>query len=134
VQINPSIVLSSPMVSAEEFSVQRRHRLTNNLGRGKFTTEDIEGLSGTIYAAGMNANERKEAATTGNKSIIVITRFRLQSQVRDLLADVVVWHGNRFYVQSCDDWLAVGSGWTEARCTSVDIDETPAGDVLGGTV
>lgn len=121
-----SPVLSSPMLIGT-FSVRRRNSTVSQGGRNKTSDTLIEDLPGVVYPSGNNSNDRTEDASTGFKSIEVISQFRLQSQVERLIPDIVLWRGGEFIVRTVDDYTPYGAGWIQATCTTDKIIDPKAG-------
>lgn len=119
-------MLSSPMLRGS-FGVRRRSAQVGENGRVKHADLVFNNVGGIVYATGNNSNTRDIDASTGDKTIEVLTQFRLQSQAKGLIPDVVLWRGDEYLVETDEDYTPYGRGWIQATCRSQRVVDAQIG-------
>lgn len=123
-------VLADPDVAGESFTVIRRQQSIGANGREVLTATSLPNITGSIVPTPLNSLAREEAYQSQQKSIRVVTTFRLRGASKDAgvtyQPDQVVWKGDTFVVKSLDDYSQYGAGFIVADCTSIDlVDQAP---------
>ena len=134
-----SMVLQTPEFM-DEFKVIRRIQGTNINGEPYVvSTETYTGrrLSciGVCVPSGQNDLVRVDAYEAQNKSLQVITKFRLQGAAQEpavgltpqvqFLPDLVVWNNATYVVRDVEDWSRIGRGFLNASCLMIDYIPQP---------
>jgi hypothetical protein len=122
--LNLSHVITSPMF-ADKFDVRRREASVSNKGRAVTRDTLFKKVRGHVVPDGDNTQDRSKDGAVGHKTIYITTKFRLRDQVTYSLPDIILWGGNEFLCESIEDMTQFGSGWTEATCTSQDMQDQP---------
>ena len=117
--------LCPEMSDFPSFDVIRRAETINGVGRSEVTPTLIPNLVGAIYPTGDNSLVRTEDYQLSRKTITVVTTFRLMETAPGYQPDLVFWHGDSFIVRDLNDYSAWGSGFVEAECTSIDLQDLP---------
>lgn len=117
-------VILGTMLS-DRFDVRSRELVIEN-GRGKHKDSVAKGVAGVVCADG-DSLDREPEWSGGNKSIYVITPWRLKGQNAYDLPDYVLWGGDEFLVVEVNDYTRYGPGFVEARCVSDKAQDQPAG-------
>jgi hypothetical protein len=128
--IDVSDLLLDGEIAGETFTVLRRRQVVNGHGNVAIVTTVIPDVIGSITPTGDQSIVRAEAYQTQANTIKVITPFLLRGISKEggnsFLPDVVVWSGVNYEVKSLNDWARYGSGFMEAECVSIDLeDEAP---------
>lgn len=127
--------------TVDVFSVYRRNQTVDNYGRAQILPLVINGVYGVVTAAGPNDIKREEDKQYMDKSIVIVTRWRLQGpspSVTDPVTgqpsperqpDVIKWGGSYFLIIQLDDYSSYGPGFVQAVARSYDyMDVAPQGD------
>lgn len=112
-------------IAGQQFTVIRRSELVDNSGDGNLMPTTYGPLYGAIYPTGDNALARTEEFSTQEKTITVLTKFRLTGPQIDsggatYNSDIIVWKGNNYEVIRINDYGSFGQGFIEAECQAVD--------------
>jgi len=126
-------VLFDPMLM-DHFNVVRRPSTVSATGTvnqdPEFWTrfENVSGvvqINGKLMANGENVTERPPQYGTGRKSLLVVTTFRIFSQVDGFLPDLIEWRGDQYIVETLEDFTNYGRGFVQAYVTSWDLQDAP---------
>lgn len=129
--IDVTDVLLDPMIAGESFSVIRRAEIVNDYGESVQTTQTIPNVVGSVVPLGSNSLLREEAFQTNDKTIRVLTSFRLRGPSKSAVLqnyqpDIIVWKGDNFVVRTLEDYTQYGAGMVDAECSSIDlVDQAP---------
>lgn len=123
-EIDPSIALSSPML-VDGFVAQRRPSPVNTDGRARPYVAAAYQAYGIVHVIGPSSLERRPDEQHAQKTIQVITPFRLQGPTEGFQPDLVIWHGDTYIVNSVEDYSNLGPGWVLAVAGSWDSVEAP---------
>lgn len=109
---------------SEQITINRRNEQVNSGGISTLATKQFT-ATGVVYPTGANSMVRQDAYTRGQKSIKVITKFRIQGPSIGYQPDVIVYRGDMFVVKTTDDFTQYGAGFIVAECVSMDLVEQP---------
>lgn len=122
--LNVNAAISSPMLSGKQFTVIRRSSTVDGNGRVKHSDQTIPNLSGVVHVSSGKEMAFEADYATGNKYILVHTKFRLYPQSTHALPDFVLWRGDRYKVNALDDYSPYGPGFVTAYCVNVKGQDT----------
>lgn len=111
-----------PLMMEDQLAVERRVSTIDNHGRVVSTTTVIP-FAGVVAATSPDDLVRIPEQEMMNKSITVITPFRLQGPTPSSEGDVVQWGGSRFIVRALDDFSHYGAGFVQAICASMESED-----------
>lgn len=130
--MSPSLDLSDALTDdnlTDSFSVVRRVETVNGYGESTVATNTISPVYGVVTAGDDNKNKRGADEQHADKSITVITAFRLQGPAQvggtGYQPDVVIWGGDSYIVNSVDDYSHYAAGFVQAKCSSIDSVDAP---------
>ncbi len=124
--IDPSIMLLDPQLT-DRFDVLARTQDTAETGL--VTTHDVRtpNVLGIVTPAKPNDLIRLDDVEHGNRAIVIITRFKLNSAARrtgrqgsQRQPDYVIWAGDTFIVREVDPWVRYGPGWVRVLAVCID--------------
>lgn len=124
--IDVTDVLLGSDIAGIVFDVVRRKEVVNDYGESTVVETTFPNIVGSVVPLGKNSLLRAEAMDSQEKTIRVVTPFRLRGASKDQAGDtwkpdVVVWNNDRFIVVTVDDYTAYGVGMVEAECSSMDF-------------
>lgn len=130
--IDVSDIINDVFISGERFNVIRRSDTVGINGETTIGSAPLCGI-GQITPTGDNSMLREEAFTTDQKTIQVITTFKLRGPAKDKYTqqnyqpDIVVWNGDNYLVRTLQDYSKYGAGMVVAECSSIDyVDNAPS--------
>lgn len=112
-------ILMDPEI-ASRFNVVRRAEVVDDHGLSTLSLKPFKNKIGVITATSPNTLDRGTDMQTMPRSITVVTKFKLQSEVTGFQPDVVVWKGSNYLVKSIDLYPHFGPGFYQAECHSMD--------------
>lgn len=97
-----------------------------------YTTQTIAGQYGVITMASPNDLERMPEVDVSSKSIVIVTKSRLQLGSAGIKADIVqCMNGETFQVVTVEDYSRYGQGYIWAIAKAVDyLDQPPTPDPI----
>lgn len=132
-QLDVTDLLLDPDVAGETFDVLRREQILNGFGRYELGVTVVAGVRGAVFPSGDNSLAREEAYQKQEKSLTVVTQYRLRGEAQEsggqqYQPDVVRWRGSHFLVRSVSDFSRYGAGFVEAECVSTTFVDPPPGE------
>jgi galactose-6-phosphate isomerase len=112
-------ILTDPEI-ASKFDVVRRAETVADNGMSTLALTPFRRRTGVITATSPNSLDRGTDMQSMPRSITVVTKFKLQSEVIGYQPDVVVWKGSQYLVKSIDLYPHFGPGFYQAECHSMD--------------
>lgn len=114
----------------DTFNVIRRPEVVNEHGESEVPAPElIEDVEGVVCMAGPDDLERLDDQDRMQRTISVVTKFRLRGPSRDgdtdWKPDVVVWDGTQYEVKVIDPYVRYGSGFVQALCASTAAIDLP---------
>lgn len=126
----PLLNLSEVIVDvdlSDTITVIRRTETVGNDGFSSVAPKQFYPVYAIVYPIGRNELNRGEDADLTFKTINVYTTFRLQATSPGIKPDLVQWSGDTYVVVKIEDYNRFGTGFIQARCTSIKYqDEPPA--------
>ena len=118
-RINVSRILRSPRY-ADEIVIYRRTDVINEFG--EFTPVDQDPITDVAVVENASVNDLKMLPDTAqlDNTIAVFYNGLLNLETSDTYADIVLWKGKRYQVQTVKDWSNWGQGYVRAICQQVD--------------
>lgn len=110
---------------ADEFSVVRRSETLSTTGRSIQSSRTYTGVIGVVIPTTPNELDREDSYEVMNRSITVLTKFRLRGEVTNQQPDVVVWRGDNYVVKAASLFVHFGQGYVKAECLSMDRTDAP---------
>lgn len=124
--LDMSDALLDPMF-LDTFKVLRRQEVMGENGRGENLIRTYNPVYGTVTMSSPSDLGRDVDFQATTRSISVVLKFQLQSEVTGFQADVVVWRGDNYVVRHVDYYPQFGAGFYQAECESMDkTDVNPA--------
>ena len=103
----------------EPIVVRRQIETIGANGRATRTTQDLN-VDAVVTSGSANTLTTEEHGRYMGKMISLVAEFAFQGPDNaGKGADHVIWHGSEFVVDSVDDYMHFGSGFTQATATSV---------------
>jgi len=123
--IDVTDLLSDTYIAGEKFTVYRRTEAVNQYGENLIAVAIYNNVSGQVSPSSPNSSVRKEAYTSQEKSIQVITTWPLTFSGLDpsgnaFQPDLVYWKNNLYIVRNLDDYTKYGVGFVVADCIAYD--------------
>lgn len=112
-------ILMDPEI-ASRFNVVRRAEVVDDHGRSTLSLKPFKNKIGVITATSPNTLDRGTDAQVMPRSITLVSKFKLQSEVLGFQPDIVVWKGSNYLVKSIDLYPHFGPGFYQAECHSMD--------------
>lgn len=133
-----SEVMLNADVAGESFVVIRRAETVGQNGVAVLAATSHLAW-GSVTPTGDNSMLREEAFTAQQKTIKVITSFRLRGVSEQIdgvtyQPDVILWDREHFIVRVLDDYSRYGAGQVEAECSSIDYVGPPPSPPAGNFV
>jgi len=115
---------------SDTFTVVRRLEQVGNDGVSALQLYKFPNVSGEVYPTSPNALQQTPDARRTQKSITVVTKFRLrgtaQNEVQQTYQpDLVIWAGEYFQVEAPNDYSRYGAGFIEAVCIAISTQDLP---------
>jgi hypothetical protein len=111
----------------EPFQVVRRTQTQDDHGRvvvATVTYGEADGCVGMIAPRDETVN-RGEDGTSTDESIQIITQFFIQGPSPGKSADLILWGGNTYLVQSVGNYTQFGNGFVDVTAGAVDPTNLP---------
>lgn len=129
--LDVSDVLLSSDIAGQDFIVVRRQTSVDQHGRAQVTETRFgpdQGCVGSVQPED-SPLVREEGYQAALDAITVITSFRLRGPAKNpdgsqWMPDLVLWDGNSYVVETTNDYATFGAGTIEARCVSIDYQDT----------
>lgn len=123
--IDVNDLLLDPEIAGETFTVVRRKEAVNSFGEPVLALETYANVIGQVGPASRNSLVREQSFSTQEKSIRVITAFKLTGASKDSAQqayqpDLVFWHNGYYIVAEIEDYSQYGAGLVSADCSSYD--------------
>ena len=109
---------------ADRFTVIRRIETVGQTGRSSTSNQTFPNIVGVITAADPTDLERREDFQSTPRLISIVTKFKLQGEVKGRQPDLVSWIGDNFLVKKIDIYTRFGTGFIQAICESIDRVDT----------
>ena len=114
-----------PMIAGEKFNVVRRQESINPFGEGVLTLTTYENIKGQVAPYKPFNLNREAAYTTQEKTLQVITTFKLFGASKDQInrnyqPDLIFWKNDYYIVSELEDYSQYGAGFVSAICTAFD--------------
>jgi len=117
----------------DTFDVERRTETVDNHGRSTLAIQTFPRVAGTVTMASPNDLKRLAEHQVTERTISIVTKFKMQGEVTGKQPDVVVWRGDRYVVNYIDYYPQFGRGFTQVLCSSMDrTDEELNAPLPGG--
>jgi len=122
--IEVTSLLLDPEIAGEKFNVIRRKEQVNHFGEAVLSIQTYTPV-GQIGPAARNSLAREQSFSTQEKSIRVITEFKLTGASKDALhqnyqPDLIFWKNGYYIVGEVEDYSQYGAGLVSADCSSFD--------------
>jgi hypothetical protein len=129
-EIDVTDVLLDSDVAGDVFVVLRRQETVSDLGLSTLRVSEIPGVLGSVQPTGDNSLTREEAYDAKERTLRVITQFRLRGPSQTTGAagykpDVIRWGGDCYEVKVVSSYALFGGGYVEAECVQIDYVGTP---------
>ena len=123
--IEVTALLLDPEIAGERFNVIRRKEEVNPFGEAVLSTQTYKNVIGQVGPASRNSLVREQSFSTQEKSIRVITEFKLTGASKDALQqpyqpDLIFWKNGYYIVGEIEDYSQYGAGLVSADCSSYD--------------
>jgi hypothetical protein len=117
-------ILLDPEIAGEKFKVVRRRESVNPFGQAILTPQTFNAI-GQVSPTGRNSLIREQAFSSQEKTIRVITNFKLIGPSKDgteqaYQPDLIFWKGSYYIVGELSDYSQYGAGFVSADCSSFD--------------
>jgi hypothetical protein len=124
--LNVSNTVRSPMF-ADAIVVKRRPEVISSKGVSTVPTVVTTPTLGVVTAANPNDLMRLEESDRTERTISIVSEFRLQATVKGFKPDIVVWRGDNYVVKDVQPYPQFGPGFVQALAGSIDYqDVNPA--------
>lgn len=122
--IEVTSILFDPEIAGEHFQVFRRKENVNPFGEGVLTIETYS-IIGQVGPASRNNLDREQSFSAQDKTIRVITTFKLTGASKDIdqqdfQPDLIFWKNGYYIVDKVEDFSQYGAGIVSADCTAID--------------
>jgi hypothetical protein len=118
-------VVLDPLI-ADVFNVIRRPVAVGTNGRvsnpANVTTVNVPGVV-TMYSDAEVIREQFPEIEYATRIISVVCKFMLQTAVSGYQPDLLVWRGDSYLIQKVSPYPQFGSGFYEAVCSSIDLND-----------
>ena len=124
--LDMSDALLDPMF-LDTFKVLRRQETIDDTGRSAVVTRTFNPVYGTVTMNSPSDLDRSSDYQIATRTLTVVLKFQLQTEVTGFQPDIVVWRGDNYLVRHVDYYPQFGAGFYQAECTSMDkTDVNPA--------
>jgi galactose-6-phosphate isomerase len=117
-------LLHDPEIAGETFQVVRRPESVNPFGETVIINQIYAGI-GQISTTPPTNLMRMEAYTSTEKTIYIITDFKLTLPAAGYQADLVKWKNDYYMVNRLEDYSQYGAGFVAAACGAYDWSMEP---------
>lgn len=117
--LDMSDALTEPNFS-DTIVVHRTAVTVNDFGESAETVRVISNIIAVVNTPGPNDLVRSPEADSSNKTLTIVTKFRLQTATPGYKPDIVLWHGDTFIITKSDDYSTYGRGFIQATAESYD--------------
>lgn len=117
-------VLLDPEI-ADRFKVWRRREAVDATGIESTNSQLFWPVYGVVTQAGGNDLVREPDATIAGRTISVVTRFSARCAAQGYQPDVIEWNGNRYVIDSCDNYDRFGRGFVQVTATAIEYTVKP---------
>lgn len=129
--LDVSEVVSDPDF-ADDFVVTRQPETVNNFGESTTPANQTIKTFGTVTMANPDDLLRLPEGDRSDRTISIVTQFRLQAASPGIKADIVTWRGNNYLVKLVDPYVQFGAGQIQAICGSIDTQQAAPSDMGSG--
>lgn len=113
------------LLFADAFQVVRRAEHVSQFGRAEIAPGGTTIAYGTLYPTGDNSLVRQADYEHSQKTMTIVTKFRLRMSAPGYQPDIVLYRGSSYIVRNVRDYTQWGAGFVEAECTSLDAQPAP---------
>lgn len=123
--LDVSDALLEPNFTDNNITVHRRTQIVNNYGETGSSTQIFKKVLAVVTTPGPNSLVRETDQENAGKIVTIISKFRFQTAATGRLPDIVLWHGNSYLVDKCDDYSSYGPGFVQTQATMTDYVPAP---------
>ena len=121
-QVNVSQTVKSPMFS-DGIVVIRRPEVVTSGGQSSVPSPVSTAAVAVVTMANPDDLRRLEEFDATERTISVVTEFRLQATVAGFKPDIVVWRGDNYVVKNVQPYPQFGAGFVQALAGSIDYQD-----------
>jgi galactose-6-phosphate isomerase len=123
--IDVTDIMFDPEIAGESFSVIRREETVSPFGESILNAQTFSNVIGQVSPTARNSLVREQSFSSQEKSIQVITAFKLNGAAKDELQrgyqpDLIFWKNGYYIVGEVEDYSQYGAGFVSADCSAYD--------------
>jgi galactose-6-phosphate isomerase len=122
----PTIDMSEVLLSPEfmdTVTIYRRTQQVSDFGEMTTVNKPFYNVGVVVTTTPPNALLRGEDEQNEPNTFTIISTFRLQGPTTNTQPDLVLYLGNQFIIDSVEEYTRYGSGFVEARMSSIDYSD-----------